>query len=65
MPESARGKPQPDERPPAAIGELGLVEPVAHAGFDRIASMLARVVDAPAAIISLVDGDEEFLPGAF
>jgi diguanylate cyclase (GGDEF)-like protein len=27
--------------------------------------MLARVVDAPAAIISLVDGDEEFLPGAF
>ena len=38
---------------------------VADPGLDRLAAAIARFVGAPAAVISLLAGDDELLPGAF
>jgi GAF domain-containing protein len=47
----------------AALVRTGLMDGPMDEAFDRIASIVARVLDAPAALVSLVDQDKQVFAG--
>ncbi len=48
----------------AALRELELLDTPAEPGFDRLTALAARVLRAPVALVSLVDGDRQFFKSA-
>jgi GAF domain-containing protein len=44
----------------AALRATGLLDSPAEAAFDRLAKLAAKLLDAPVALISLVDSDRQF-----
>ena len=49
-----------DPRRLAALRQTGLLDSEAEAAFDRLTRLAARVLRAPVALVSLVDGDRQF-----
>src|SRR5689334_1780449 len=48
----------------AALRQLGLLDTPASPAFDRLASLAARVLHAPIALITLVDAERQFFKSA-
>jgi GAF domain-containing protein len=48
----------------AALRETGWLDTAAEAPLDQLAQLAARLVDAPTALISLVDADRQFFKSA-
>jgi hypothetical protein len=65
------GTPAPQPAP-ASLAEPGRLRAVAHSGLtarpdpalDRFAALVRAVLGVPVALVSLVDGGAQFLPGA-
>ena len=49
----------------AALANTGLLDSPPDAAFDRLTSMAARVLNAPVALVSLVDADRQFFASCF
>lgn len=48
----------------AALAETGLLDSPAEESFDRLTRLVARLLDAPVALVSLVDIDRQFFKSA-
>ncbi|NTV64776.1 MAG: GAF domain-containing protein, partial [Oscillochloris sp.] len=54
-----------DDQYPHSIFEPGIIHHPSDVAFDRLAKLAARLLDVPIALVTLVAGDQLYLPGIY